>query len=194
MQPRAEMIHWAFGAMILFVGLCLLCEALVGQDVWRMRRWRKYLWPALAFSLGLLLWPVMAFFTNSAIHMYAHGSWAEVLMLAGGAELALVRGRLTSPLWRLTWPLAFVTAGTAFLVHEQNPWFFARSAFLHHLLGWTFVCAAIFPLALVWRPRSALLRGGFAVMVVAVSVMLLCDRDVAPIFDHLSPLAGSQHR
>ena len=162
MQPRAEMIHWAFGAMILFVGLCLLCEALVGQEVWRMRRWRAYLWPTLAFSLGVLLWPVMAFFTNSAIHMYAHGSWAEVLMLAGGAELALVRGRLTSPLWRLTWPLAFVTAGTAFIVHEQNPWFFARSAFLHHLLGWTFVVAAIFPLALVWRPRSSALRGGFA--------------------------------
>ena len=194
MQPRAEMIHWAFGAMILFVGLCLLCEALVGQEVWRMRRWRAYLWPTLAFSLGVLLWPVMAFFTNSAIHMYAHGSWAEVLMLAGGAELALVRGRLTSPLWRLTWPLAFVTAGTAFLVHEQNPWFFARSAFLHHLLGWTFVVAAIFPLALVWRPRSSLLRGGFAVMVVAVGVMLLCDRDVAPIFGHLSALAGAPHR
>ena len=194
MQPRAEMIHWAFGAMILFVGLCLLCEALVGQEVWRMRRWRAYLWPTLAFSLGVLLWPVMAFFTNSAIHMYAHGSWAEVLMLAGGAELALVRGRLTSPWWRLTWPLAFVTAGTAFLVHEQNPWFFARSAFLHHLLGWTFVLAAIFPLALVWRPRSSVLRGGFAVMVVAVSVMLLCDRDVAPIFGHLSALAGTPHR
>jgi len=188
------MIHWAFGAMILFVGLCLLCEALVGQEVWRMRRWRAYLWPTLAFSLGVLLWPVMAFFTNSAIHMYAHGSWAEVLMLAGGAELALVRGRLTSPWWRLTWPLAFVTAGTAFLVHEQNPWFFARSAFLHHLLGWTFVLAAVFPLALVWRPRSSVLRGGFAVMVVAVSVMLLCDRDVAPIFGHLSALAGTPHR
>ena len=87
-----------------------------------------------------------------------------------------------------------MTAGTAFLVHEQNPWFFARSAFLHHLLGWTFVVAAIFPLALVWRPRSAALRGGFAVMVVAVSVMLFCDRDVAPIFGHLSPLAGAPHR
>jgi hypothetical protein len=194
MQPRAEMIHWAFGAMILFVGLCLLCEALVGQEVWRMRRWRAYLWPALAFALGVLLWPVMAFFTNSAIHMYAHGSWAEVLMLAGGAELALVRGRLTSPLWRLTWPLAFVTAGTAFLVHEQNPWFFARSAFLHHLLGWTFLVGAVIPLALVWRPRSTVLQTGFALTIVAVSVMLFADRDVAPVFGHLSQLAGPQHR
>ena len=194
MQPRAEMIHWAFGAMILFVGLCLLCEALVGQDVWRMRRWRKYLWPGLAFALGVLLWPVMAFFTNSAIHMYAHGSWAEVLMLAGGSELALVRGRLTSPWWRLTWPLACVVSGTAFIVHEQNSWLFARSAFLHHTLGWTFIAAAVFPLALIWRPNSAALRSGFALMIVVVSVQLFADRDVAPIFGHLSPVAGVPHR
>ena len=98
MQPRAEMIHWAFGAMILFVGLCLLCEALVGQDVWRMRRWRAYLWPTLAFSLGVLLWPVMAFFTNSAIHMYAHGSWAEVLMLAGALFTVLVARQVIADL------------------------------------------------------------------------------------------------
>ena len=37
MQPHAEMVHWAFAAGILFVGLCLLCEAIVGQEVWRMR-------------------------------------------------------------------------------------------------------------------------------------------------------------
>ena len=53
-------------------------------------------------------------------------------MLAGGAELGLVHGRLHSPLWRLTWPLAFVVSGAAFIIHEQNSWFFARSAFLHH--------------------------------------------------------------
>ena len=194
MQPHAEMVHWAFAAGILFVGLCLLCEAIVGTEVWRMRTWRAYLWPSVAFALGVLLWPVMAFFTNSSIHMYAHGSWAEVLMLAGGAELGLVRGRLTSPLWRLTWPLALTVSGTAFLVHEQNPWFFARSAFLHHLLGWTFVGMAAVTAGLALRPRSAALRSGFAILIVTVSVMLFCDRDVAPVFGHLSPLAGAQHR
>jgi hypothetical protein len=194
MLPHAEMVHWAFAVGILFVGLCLLCEAIVGTEVWRARPWRAYLWPGVAFGLGLLLWPVMAFFTNSAIHMYAHGSWAEVLMLAGGAELGLVRGRLTSPLWRLTWPLAFAVSGTAFIVHEQNPWFFARSAFLHHLLGWTFIAMALVALALAWRPRSTVLRSGFALMIVTVSVMLLCDRDVAPVFGHLSPQAGAAHR
>ena len=83
MKPHAEFVHWFFAAGILFVGLCLLCEAIVGREVWQMRPWRKYLWPGTAFAMGVLLWLVMAFFTNSAIHMYAHGSWAEVLMLAG---------------------------------------------------------------------------------------------------------------
>jgi hypothetical protein len=194
MLPEAEMVHWAFAAGILLVGLCLLGEAIVGQEVWRMRAWRAYLWPGLAFAVGVALWPVMTFFTNSAIHMYAHGSWAQVSMLAGGAELGLVRGRLRSRLWRLTWPLAFAVTGLAFIVHEQNPWFFARSAFLHHLLGWTFLLGALVPLALVARPRSGVLRSGFAAVLVAVSVMLFCDRDVAPVFGHLSPLAGVEHR
>jgi hypothetical protein len=188
------MVHWAFGVGILFVGLCLLCEAIVGTEVWRLRRWRAYLWPGLVFALGVLLWPVMAFFTNSSIHMYAHGSWAEVTMLAGGAELGLVHGRLTSPLWRLAWPLAAAVTGTAFIVHEQNPWFFARSAFLHHLLGWTFIGIALVTLVLALRPRSVVLRSGFALLIVTVSVMLFCDRDVAPVFGHLSPAAGIQHR
>jgi hypothetical protein len=194
MLPHAEMVHWGFAAGILLVGLCLLCEAIVGPEVWRMRPWRKYLWPGIAFGLGVCLWPVMAFFTNSSIHMYAHGSWAEVLMLAGGAELGLVHGRLKSPLWRLTWPLAFAVTGIAFIVHEQNPWFFARSAFLHHLVGWTFIVGALAPLALAFRPRSAAFQAAFAVVIVVVSIQLFADRDVAPVFGHLSPLAGQQHR
>jgi hypothetical protein len=47
---------------------------------------------------------------------------------------------------------------------------------------------------LVWRPRSPALQACFAVTIVAVSVMLFADRDVAPVFGHLSPLAGSPHR
>lgn len=194
MQPPAEMVHWLFGAGILFVGLCLLCEAIVGREVWELRRWRKYLWPSIAFALGVCLWPVMALFTNSAIHMYAHGSWAEALMLAGGAELALVHGRLRSRWWRLTWPLALGVSGAAFVLHEQNSWLFARSAFLHHLVGWTFVAMAGVALAAAFRPRSVVLRGAFACGVIAVSVMLFADRDVAPVFGHLSPLAGKAHR
>jgi hypothetical protein len=194
MQPPAEFVHWMFATGFLLLGLCLLAEAIVGTDVWRRRAWRAYLWPGLVFAMGVLMWPVMTFFTNSTIHMLAHGSWAEVLMLAGAAELGLVRGKLHSRWWRLTMPLAFLVSGSSLLIHEQNGWFFARAAFLHHALGWTLVVAAIFPLLAIFRPRSLVLNSGFALTFVVVAVLLYCDRDVAEIFGHLSPLAGAPHR
>jgi hypothetical protein len=183
-----------FASAFLVLGLTLAAEAIVGEEVWRMRPWRVYFWPGLAFTLGIFMWPVMTFFTNSAIHMLAHGSWAEALMLMGAAELGLAKGKLKSRWWRLAAPVGIALSGVAFLVHEQNPWFFARAAFLHHLLGWTLIGASLFPLALVVSPRSNLARSGFAVAVIVVAAMLYCDRDLAPIFGHLSPLAGAPHR
>ena len=194
MQPPAEMVHWLFATGMVLLGLCLLSEAIVGEEVWRRRWWRVYLWPGLAFGMGVLMWPVMVFFTNSAIHMLAHGAWAQVMMLAGAAELGLARGKLHNPLWRLTVPLAFVVTGTAFLVHEQNGWLFSRAAFLHHMLGWTFVVCAIFPLGRALRPLAPVFAAGFALTLVFVGVLLYADRDVAPIFGHLSPLAGEPRR
>ena len=194
MRPQAEFVHWMFATGFLLLGLCMLAEAIVGTEVWRRRAWRAYLWPSLIFLLGVLMWPVMVFYTNSTIHVVAHGSWAEALMLAGAAELGLVRGKLHSRYWRLTMPLAFVVSGTAALIHEQNGWLFARAAFLHHALGWTVVVGAIFPLAAAFRPRSPLVNSGYALVFVVVATMLFCDRDVAPIFGHLSSLAGAPHR
>jgi hypothetical protein len=193
-QPPAEHVHWLFATGLLLLGLCLLAEAVVGTEVWRRRAWRAYLWPGIAFSLGLLLFPVMTFFTNSTLHMLAHGAWAEMLMGAGAVELALVRGKLHNPAWRLMMAAAFLVSGAAFLVHEQNTWFFQRSSFLHHLLGWTLVAAAIFPLARTVRPRSHAAAAGFALTFVVLAVFLYCDRDVAPVFGHISPLAGPPHR
>lgn len=194
MQPPSEHVHWLFATGFLSLGLCLLGEAIVGTDVWRMRAWRAYLWPGIAFGLGVFMWPVMVFFTNSTLHMLAHGAWAEVLMFAGAVELALVRGKLQSRWWGLAMAAAFVVSGTAFLVHEQNTWLFQRSSFLHHLLGWTFLAAAVFPLARSVRPRSQVAAAGFALTFVVVAVFLYCDRDVAPVFGHISPLAGPPHR
>ena len=193
-QPKAEMVHWWFATGFLVLGLLLLSEAVVGEEVWGRRPWRRYLWPGFAFGMGVLMFPVMTFFTSSTIHMVAHGSWAQTMMLAGAAELGVARGKLKSRLWLLATPLALVVSGTAFLVHEQNPWFFARSAFLHHLLGWTLVGGAVFPLARFVRPRSTVAVAGFAVLLVAVGAMLFADRDIAPIFGHLSTLAGRPHR
>src|SRR5579884_4282682 len=169
------MVHWLFGMGFLLLGLILLAQAIVGEEVWRRRRWRVYLWPGLVFALGVAMWPVMAFFTNSAIHMLAHGE-------------------LRSRWWKLALPVGIAVSGAAFLVHEQNGWFFARSAFLHHLIGWTLLGGSLVPLALAARPRSVALQSTFALTIVALAVMLFADRDLAPIFGHLSPLAGPPHR
>ena len=194
MQPPAEHVHWLFGTGFLLLGLFLLAEVAVGPEVWRRRAWRAYLWPSMAFALGLFLWPVMVFYTNSTLHMIAHGAWAQILMIAGAIELALVSGKLQSKWWRLGMTSMFLASGAGFLVHEQNSWFFQRSAFLHHLMGWTLVVSAIFPLARTIRPRSQVAAAGFALVFVVGAVMLYCDRDVAPIFGHISPLAGPPHR
>jgi hypothetical protein len=192
--PPSEHVHWWFATGFLMLGLLLLAEVVAGSELWGLRPWRRYLWPGLLFFLGVLMWPVMTFFTNSTIHMVAHGSWAQVLMLAGGAELGLARGKLRSPRWRLTSALALAVSGAAFLLHEQNPWLFQRSAFLHHLLGWTLLVSAVFPLVQAFRPRSIVAATGFAATFLVIAVLLYCDRDVAPVFGHLSELAGTPHR
>lgn len=190
MAPPAEHVHWLFATGFLLLGLILLAEAVVGPAVWRRRRWRIYLWPSLAFALGVLLWPVAVFFTSSTLHMLAHTVWAEVAMLAGAVQLALAHGRLSSRWWGLTLSLTMAVSGAAFLIHEQNGWLFSRSAFLHHALGWTLVVAALFPLAQAVQPRRAAWRAAFALTWVAVAVLLYADRDLAPIFGHLSDRAG----
>ena len=106
------------------------------------------------------MWPVMVFYTSSAIHMLAHSAWAQTMMLAGGAQLGLVRGKLRSPLWELTLPFALLVSGLAFLIHEQNPWLFSRAAFLHHALGWTVLVGALICLGRALRPRSPRLQRG----------------------------------
>ena len=194
LMPRAEFVHWGFATGFLMLGLVLVAETLAGPEVWARRPWREYIWPSLFFVMGILMWPVMTFYTNSAIHMIAHGSWAQVLMLCGAAELGLARGKLHSQYWRLTSSLALVVSGTALLVHEQNAWLYARAAFLHHALGWTALAFAVFPVMLALRPRSLLGATGFATFFLLLAVFLYCDRDVAPIFGHLSQFAGPPHR
>ena len=194
LMPPAEMVHWWFATGFLIIGLLLLTEAIVGHEAWVRRPWRKYLWPSFLFGMGVLTWPVMTFFTNSAIHMVAHGTWAQFLMLAGAAELGVARGKLHSQYWRLTSAAAMLVSGTALLVHEQQHWFFARAAFLHHALGWTMVAGAVFPLMQALRPRSLTAATGFASVFVVTAIMLYCDRDSAAIFGHFSQYAGVLHR
>ncbi len=190
MLPRAEIAHWLFAAGFLFFALVLLAEAIVGSEVFRRRAWRAYLWPSLLLFGGVWLWVIAIFSTFSTLHLLAHAVWAQAATAAGAVQLAVVRGRLASPYWSLVTAVGLVVSGAAFLVHEQNGWLFARSAFLHHLIGWTFLVAAVFPLGAALRPKKAVWAFGFAATWIAVAVMLFSDRDVAPIFGHLSDLAG----
>ena len=194
LEPPSEHIHWWFATGFLILALCFAARSVVGGEVWDRRPWRRYLFPGLLFALGLLMFPVMVFFTSSTIHMVAHGSWAETMMLAGGASLGLASGKLKNPLWNLTIPLGLFVGGLAILVHEQNGWLYSRAAFGHHLIGWIAVVGAIIPLVLVFRPRSIAMGLCFAVLLVSISTVLYADRDTAPIFGHLSPEAGVPHR
>jgi len=194
LMPPSEHVHWWFATGVLILGLCLLARAIVGPEVWDRRAWRRYLWPSVLFLMGLLMWPVMVLFTNSTLHVIAHGVWAQVAMLAGAAGLGLAAGKLRNRLWLLTVPLASAVSGAAFLIHEQNGWLYSRSAFVHHLAGWLLVVGALFPLATTVRPRSVAFNVGFAATIVVLAVALYASRDVAPIFGHLSPEAGTPHR
>ena len=60
MQPPAEHVHWLFATGALLLGLLLLAEAIVGQEVWRLRAWRAYLWPSLFFALTSAIYLVQA--------------------------------------------------------------------------------------------------------------------------------------
>ena len=139
------------------------------------------------------MWPVMVFFTNSTIHMLAHSAWAQAMMLAGGAELGLAKGKLKSEWWRLCVPLAFAVSGAAFLIHEANPWL-TRARRSSSRVRLDSARRRAFPLGAAFKPRSLRLqhrlRDGFA----ATAVALYTSRDVAPIFGHLDPSAGVEHR
>jgi hypothetical protein len=194
MRPLAEHVHWMFATGFLVLALCLFAEAAVGTAVWRERNWRAYLWPSSLFLMGIFMWPVMILYTNSTFHMVAHSVWAQVLLLAGAAELGLVAGRLRSQYWHLCLALAFFVSGAASLLHEQNDWLFSRSAFLHHAIGWLMIGGSVFPFLRAFRPRSIALATGVAATFLVLAVFLYADRDVADIFGHLSPAAGSPHR
>ena len=190
-MPPAENVHWLFATAVLALGLCLLARAIVGEETWGRSAWRRHLVPTVVFGIGLFLWAVTVFFTNSTIHMLAHATWSQLMMIAGAAQLGLAAGRLHSRWWSLTLPVAVAASGAAFVIHEQNPWLFMRSSFLHHLIGWTLICGSLLILAHVLRPRSTALSAGFAGLTIAIAVMLYADRDLAPIFGRLSPLAGA---
>jgi hypothetical protein len=189
--PRPEIAHWLTATVMLFLGLVLLSEAIVGTTVFRRRAWRAYLFPVFAICGGVLLWLIAALSTFSTMHLLAHSLWAQAAMIAGGVQLAVVRGKLSRPAWSLVSAMALLLSGASFLIHEQNGWLFSRSAFLHHAIGWLLVAGALFPIGQAIRPRRPVWIAGFALTFVVMAVFLFADRDLAPVFGHLSQVEGS---
>jgi hypothetical protein len=189
--PRAEIAHWLTATVILFLGLILLSEAIVGTEVFRRRPWRAYLFPVFAVCGGVFLWLIAALSTFSTMHLLAHSMWAQAAMVAGGVQLGVVRGKITHPAWSLVTAAALLLSGASFLIHEQNGWLFSRAAFLHHSIGWVLVAGALFPIGQALRPRRPIWIAGFALTFVVMAALLFADRDLAPIFGHLSGLEGS---
>jgi hypothetical protein len=182
--PRPESAHWLAASVALLVGLLLISEAVVGTEVFRRRAWRAYLFPVVVVVSSVGLWVITVFSTFSTMHLLAHSLWAQAALIAGAVELAVVRGKLRSPLWSLVPAAALLFSGLAFLVHEPNPWLYSRSAFLHHSIGWMLVIVSLFPVGRAIQPRHVVWRAGFALTFVLLAVLLYADRDTAPIFGH----------
>jgi hypothetical protein len=180
--PTPEAAHWLAGAVALLIGLLLLSEVLVGPEVFRRRRWRAYLLPAVVIASSVFLWVITIFSTFSTMHLLAHAVWAQAALVAGAVQLAVVRRKLESPAWSLVPGVALLVSGIAFLVHEPNSWLYSRAAFLHHAIGWMLVVSALFPLGQALRPRQVVWRLGFAATFLALAVLLFADRDEAAIF------------
>ena len=134
----------------------------------------------VASSVGL--WVITIFSTFSTMHLLAHAVWAQVALLAGAVQLAVVRGKLGAPPGRSSPRFALLVSGVAFLVHEQNEWLYSRSAFLHHAIGWMLVVAALFPLGQALRPRQVGLAGRLRAHVRAPRGAALRRSRCAPIF------------
>ena len=182
MIPKAETAHWIAASVALLIGLLLIAEAIIGPEIFRRRTWRAYLFPSVVVASSVGLWIIVVFSTFSTMHLLAHALWAQAALVAGAVELAVVRGKLKSPNWSLVPGFALLVSGLAFLVHEQNPWLYSRSAFLHHAIGWMLVVVALFPLGQALRPRQVVWRAGFALTFVLLAILLFADRDAAPIF------------
>ena len=184
MVPRPEIAHWFAASVALLLGLILLSEVIVGSAVFRRRPWRAYLWPSIALGATVPLWAITIFSTFSTMHLVAHAVWAEAAMIAGAVQLAVIRGKLSSPYWSLVTAGAWLVSGAAFLIHEPNTWLYSRAAFLHHAIGWMLVFAALFPIGQALRPRRLIWSAGFALTFVLLAIFLFADRDSAPIFGH----------
>ncbi|HWC85724.1 MAG TPA: hypothetical protein VG388_04245 [Solirubrobacteraceae bacterium] len=171
-QLQVARAHWLLGA--LFLGL-ILEEYLprAGRDG-RPTRSRSTLVPWALMVGGVGAWATTVF--ADVVHdMLVHFLWGDILFAAGALELARRRGVYERPWLDAVLPVAFMSCGALFIIHERIdpsgpsvPW--------HLVMGSLLIAAGILELVGVRRRRPARLPlavlplTGFALALIAIPV------------------------
>jgi hypothetical protein len=171
-QIQIARAHWVLGALFLAI---ILDEyvPLVGRDG-RLARSRSLVVPWALMLGGAGVWAT-AVFADIVHDMPIHVLWGDVLFAAGALELARRRGVYERPWLDGVLPVAFLSCGVLFIVHERidpsgpgDRWHLAMGALL--------IAAGILELARVVRRRSSpmplalLPLSGFALTLIAIPV------------------------
>ena len=196
MQPPAEHVHWMFATGFLLLALFLLAEAIVGRGGLAAAHVADVPLAVVRVPDGR---PHVA--RDDVLHELddPHGR-ARGVGPGDDARRAprssgSCEGKLHSALWRLAMPFAFLVSG------DRVPAARAEPVALPALVVPAPLArlddrpvGAVFPLA------RASGRGGRSRTPASRSCSsssrsrCIADRDLAPVFGHLSPLAGEPHR
>jgi hypothetical protein len=171
-QIQIARAHWVLGALFLAI---ILEEylPLVGRDG-RLARSRSVVVPWALMLGGVGVWAT-AVFADVVHDVPVHVLWGDVLFAAGALELARRRGAYERPWLDGVLPVAFLSCGVLFIVHERidpsgpgDRW--------HLVMGALLIAAGILELLRVRRRRPSLMPlavlplTGFAVALIAIPV------------------------
>lgn len=164
--------HWGLGALFLIL---ILEEYLPrsGRDG-RAARARSTLVPWALMLGGVGAWATVVF--ADVVHdMLLHFFWGDILFAAGALELARRHGVFERPWLDLVLPVAFLSCGALFFVHERiDP--SGRGEVWHMAMGSLLVIGGAFELVRVARHRAPLIPlallplSAFAIALIAIPV------------------------
>jgi hypothetical protein len=171
-QIQIARAHWVLGALFLAI---ILEEYLprVGRDG-QLARSRSLAVPSALMLGGVGVWAT-AVFADVVHDIPVHVIWGDVLFAAGALELARRRGVYERPWLDGVLPVAFLSCGVLFIIHERiDP--NGPGARWHVAMGVLLIAAGIFELVRVGRRRPSLMPlavlplTGFALALIAIPV------------------------
>lgn len=171
-QIQIARAHWLLGALFLAI---ILEEylPLVGRDGRPVRsRSSLVAWALMVGGIGA--WAT-AVFADVVHDILIHFLWGDILFAAGALELARRRGVYDRRWLDGVLPVAFLSCGALFIVHERvDP--SGRGENWHLVMGVLLIVAGVLELVRVRRRRAALMPlallplAGFALVLVAIPV------------------------